>query len=425
MMIGRSRRLTPFLASQPVPPFAPLEWVPSASEPVRINLLIPTIDLTHFFGGYIAKFNLARRLTEQGHRVRLVTVGAVRALPASWRREIETYDGLSGFSSHVEIAFGREAGPVPVSPADQFIATVWASAHVAADAARRLGRKRFGYLIQEYEPFTHPMGTTAALAAESYTFPHVALFSTELLREYFRHHQIGVYASGAGGDAAALSFHNAITPVEPPTAAELARRSKSRLLFYARPEEHAARNMFELGMLALTRAVRSGALTGWELNGIGTVGRARSITLGPGAKLHLLRRAGQRAYASRLREHDVGLALMYTPHPSLVPIEMAAAGMLTVTNTFENKTPAAMAAISPNLIAVRPTIDAVTHAIISAAHSARTGGAEARLRGSEVAWSRDWNQALPGQLLARFTELLVRGSSPGDSSAGGGRGERR
>ena len=49
---------------------------------------------------------------------------------------------------------------------------------------------------------------------------------------------------------------------------------------------------------------------------------------------------------------------MYTPHPSLVPIEMASAGMLTVTNSFENKTPEAMAAISPNLIAAEPTVEA-------------------------------------------------------------------
>ena len=34
---------------------------------------------------------------------------------------------------------------------------------------------------------------------------------------------------------------------------------------------------------------------------------------------------------------------MYTPHPSLVPIEMASAGMATVTNSFENKTADAMA----------------------------------------------------------------------------------
>jgi hypothetical protein len=33
---------------------------------------------------------------------------------------------------------------------------------------------------------------------------------------------------------------------------------------------------------------------------------------------------------------------MYTPHPGLVAIEMAAAGMATVTNTFENKDAAAL-----------------------------------------------------------------------------------
>ncbi len=47
------------------------------------------------------------------------------------------------------------------------------------------GAERFGYLIQEYEPFTFPMGSYAALAAESYGLPHFALFSSELLREYF------------------------------------------------------------------------------------------------------------------------------------------------------------------------------------------------------------------------------------------------
>ena len=38
---------------------APLRWRVADDEPARINLLIPTIDLRHFFGGYIAKFNLA------------------------------------------------------------------------------------------------------------------------------------------------------------------------------------------------------------------------------------------------------------------------------------------------------------------------------------------------------------------------------
>ena len=75
-----------------------------------------------------------------------------------------------------------------------------------------------------------------------------------------------------------------------------------------------------------------------------------------------------------LRDHDVGLALMYTPHPSLVPIEMASAGMLTVTNSFENKTAEAMAAISPNLITAEPSIEGVAGGL------ARGGGAGRGLR---------------------------------------------
>ena len=98
---------------------------------------------------------------------------------------------------------------------------------------------------------------------------------------------IGVYAAGAeAGDRASASFENAITAVEPPAADELAGRTTRRLLFYARPEPHAARNMFELGLLALGRALEQGAFgRGWELHGIGTVERRRRIDLAAGATL--------------------------------------------------------------------------------------------------------------------------------------------
>ena len=92
----------------------------------------------------------------------------------------------------------------------------------------------------------------------------------------------------------------------------------------------------------------------------------RSVSLGGGASLELLPRADQAAYAELLGEHDVGLALMYTPHPSLVPIEMASAGLLTVTTSFENKTAAALQAISGNLIAAEPTVEGVPPALRSA-----------------------------------------------------------
>jgi glycosyltransferase involved in cell wall biosynthesis len=386
---------------------APLQLSVLDDGPRRINILIPTIDLDHFFGGYIGKLNLAARLADRGERVRIVTVDPVGPLPASWPRTVEAYSGLRGLFDRVEVVFGRESAGVEVSRSDRFIASTWWTAHIAHDAVRHVGGERFLYLIQEYEPFTFPMGTYAALASESYSFPHFALFSTQLLRDYFRRHGIGVYQRGAApGDEASASFQNAITAVDPPTATELARRQTRRLLFYARPERHASRNMFELGMLALDRAAETGAFgQDWQLHGIGTVNARHRMTLASGAVLELTPRHDQGAYAGLLRQHDVGLALMYTPHPSLVPIEMASAGMVTVTNSFENKTAEAMSAISSNLIAVEPSLEGLAAGLREAAQ--RVDDFDGRVRGSNVSWSRDWRRSFDDDVMSRVESFLA------------------
>jgi hypothetical protein len=305
----------------------------------------------------------------------------------------------------VELEFGRESPGLEVSRTDRFVATTWWTAHIAHAALQSLGGDRFLYLIQEYEPFTFPAGTYAALASESYRLPHDALFSTELLRGYFRRHEIGVYADGqAAGEDASAAFENAITAVEPPAAQELAARRTRRLLFYARPEAHAARNMFELGMLALIRAAEEGLLEGFELHGIGTVEPGQRINLGGRAVLELLPRSGQGAYAELLRDHDVGLALMHTPHPSLPPIEMASAGMLTVTNSFENKTAEAMSAISSNLVTVEPSLEGIVAGLRDAV--SRVDDVEPRVRGAAVSWSRNWDESFNDDLMERLEEFL-------------------
>jgi hypothetical protein len=377
--------------------------------PRRVNLLLPTIELKHLFGGYITKFNLARKLAEQGLRARIVTVDPTPTLPRSWRQEVESYAGLQGMFDTVEVAFGRDHdAPLEVSPNDAFIATTWWTAHIANAALRSVKGSRFLYLIQEYEPFTFPMGSAASLARGSYELPHTALFSTELLREWFALHGIGVFAEGrAAGERDSVSFENAITPVGPVSARELRRPGPGRLLFYARPEEHATRNLFEVGAMALDEAIASGHLEGWELAGVGAVElRASTLPLRrSGASLTLIPRSAQADYASLLRSFDIGLALMYTPHPSLVPIEMSAAGMSTVTNTFENKDAAALGRISSNLIAAEPSVQGVAAALAEAeARSNRLGD---RAAGSRVEWPKSWDEALDAGVLAEIERLLV------------------
>ena len=95
---------------------------------------------------------------------------------------------------------------------------------------------------------------------------------------------------------------------------------------------------------------------------------------------------------------------MYTPHPSLVPLEMASAGLLTVTNTFENKTAEALATISSNLIAAEPGIEAVAAALCDDAAAADV--VQRRLLGSRVRWPRDWDESFGVAVLARVLRLL-------------------
>jgi hypothetical protein len=75
-----------------------------------------------------------------------------------------------------------------------------------------------------------------------------------------------------------------------------------------------------------------------------------------------------------------------------------------VTNSFENKTAEAMAAISPNLITVEPGVESLAAGLREAAE--RSADLEARVRGSGVDWSRDWGTSFDDDLMARVESFL-------------------
>lgn len=390
---------------RPVNKTAALRVERMTSAPRRINLLIPEINFSRFYGGYIAKFHLARKLVERGYRVRVITVDqCVEDLPA-WRREIAAYEGLEDIFDRIEVSCRFDRSRVlEMSPSDQVIATTWWTAYIANDLLASLDANRFVYLIQEYEPYTFPMGSYFALARASYDFPHVALYSTGLLQSFFRDQRIGYVHGGRDSTDDHDFFENAIIrypEVDPPVRDGHGPR---RLLFYARPEAHAARNMFEVGYLALATAIEQGAFDGedWEFHGIGS--SHGDIPLPAGNTLRMLGKFGLSEYKARLLEYDLGLALMYTPHPSLLPLEMAAAGMAVVTNSCQNKTREKMSEISTNLLSADPTIEGVAVEIARArvlvADPAR------RREGARVHWANDWDDALDERRMARLDAWL-------------------
>jgi glycosyltransferase involved in cell wall biosynthesis len=383
---------------------APLPLVVTPTREPCVNMLVPTIDLDHFFGAYIGKFNLARRLAEHGLRVRIVAVDPTR-LPETWRQQITGYEGLASLLDKVEVEFApeRELLRLEVSPRDCFVATTSWTAHLAHQATEETGRDRFLFVIQEYDALTYPVGTLGAVVREAYTYPHFAIFSTEFLRDYFRQHGLGVFSNGGPGNDGSVAFRNAITSVDPPSPEDMRRQSGS-LLFYARPEPHAERNMFELGLMALGKAIEDGGIPReWGFYGVGAL-EPGQVGVTDGVSMELLTRRSQDDYRRLLREHAVGLSLMDTPHPSLVPLEMASAGMLVVTSTFENKTAEALRAISENLIPVEPTVGGISAGLAEAV--AATGDTERRIRGSRVNWSRTWQDSFDDHLIERIKQFV-------------------
>ena len=386
---------------------APLSVQVSSSAPRRVNLLIPEINFRNFYGGYIAKFNLAQMLARRGQHVRIITVDQCVYDIDLWKQEIQNYPGLENVFDQIEVEchFGRKKSLV-CNPGDGVVATTWWSAYIADALTKELSAKDFVYLIQEYEPFTFPLGTYYAIAHESYAFPHKAVFSSGLLREYFELNKIGNHLPSLGGVTTnkALHFENAIVRFDPASLDIGIHRSK-KLLFYARPEAHASRNMFELAYLALAKAIKSGAFDedDWEFHGIGS--SHGDIGLPGGRRLQMLGKFGLAEYHERLKQYDLGLSLMYTPHPSLLPLEMAAAGLVVVSNECMNKTADKLASISPNIIAARPNLGDIAKSIAFAVD--KTNDQEARRRGANVNWAGDWETAFSEEKLVRIENWLT------------------
>ena len=125
-----------------------------------------------------------------------------------------------------------------------------------------------------------------------------------------------------------------------------------------------------------------------------------------------------------MRESDILLSLMLSPHPSYPPLEMAACGGLVVTTTFANKSASALAAMSPNIIGVAATIEDVAAGLAAAA--ARLDDWPARLRGAAIdlpaTWAESFDDILPG-LLHEFA--LLQGPARPASAHGAGSARAR
>lgn len=355
--------------------------------PPALDVLIPGLQHQHLSGGPNTALNLTYRLAAAGVPVRFVSTDLPHDDADSLRRHCVGLTGVTETPPSVSfVSMHDRTVPTHVGYNDVFYSTAWWTAHYANDFLRRTRHDEFLYMVQDFEPGFYRWSCEYALATETYSMPMRAVVCGNLLAEYLAAQGVGRFADPAFVDDCFV-FEPAVDRSRFYFKRE--DEARKRLLFYARPE--APRNLFEIGLLALRRAVDRGAFPAseWDLWFIG--GQVPPRDLGRGVVIRQHPWLDYESYAALLRTCDVGLGLMLSPHTSYPPLEMAACGATVVTNTFANKTADRLHEYSGNLVPVPPNVQAVGDGLLRAYE--RSTDLTARKDGSAVRAPATWDEA--------------------------------
>jgi hypothetical protein len=239
--------------------------------------------------------------------------------------------------------------PIDVSPDDLFITTSWWSTQntmQAVDPAQII------YILQEDERMFYPGGDEQLRCAEVLGSDRLRfVVNTEMLYDYFA-------TQGLSNVTTRGTWFEPSFPCNSYRFEESS-REKLNFFYYARPNN--VRNLFYRGLEALNTALWKGVVDPKEWN-FYLIGKdLEDISLPYGVRPTLLQNLRWDEYTALIRTIDLGLSLMYTPHPSYPPLDLAACGAVAVTNRFGPKQ--SLEAYSKNIICSELSLDAMVDSL--------------------------------------------------------------
>lgn len=348
-------------------------------------ILVPTLDPDMLFGGYKALIELIVGLVALGRPIAIIICGKDDDDGTYFRHSIAKQTRIAAAFETVQVFNRRRfTSPLRLSPDDRIFAYSAWEAHLAHHMAIHTRSGLFAWLVQEYEPIFHDYSAEHAIVAGAYRLPHYPIFNSVELKDYFQHHELGVFSVGQVPlrKLNFAVFNHVLTKLRAPTLNELENRSSQVLMFYARPEGHARRNLFPLALIALEEMAREGHFVGcWEFHGVGAL-TEMMIPLGRGHNLILHTKMTEAEYQAFMHHIDIGLSLMYAPHPGLVAFEMASVGARVVTNTFDIRSAAYLCGLSENIIPCEPNVVDIKRALLQAI--AGLSDFKGRIRGMRI-----------------------------------------
>ncbi len=283
-----------------------------------INWFIPYFHHS-FYGGIHTIIRFADHFSRKGIKNRFVLYDTPTILEA----EIENKIG-SAFPDmkDVEVFVNRDRDVNRIPYADVSIATLWTSAYSLLKFKHTLGKF---YFIQDYEPLFYPAGTCYAMAEATYRFGFHGIVNTPGLYDFINE----TY------DMKAQYFVPAVDRDIFFPAKKRRERHKERLklFFYGRPTHD--RNAFDIA-IATAKKIKATLGSKIEIVSAGSEWNPKDYGLdGTATNLGLL---GYKETGDLYRESGFGLILMFTKHPSYLPMELMASGSIVITNHNEANT---------------------------------------------------------------------------------------
>ncbi|EMI51455.1 hypothetical protein C7E13_02450 [Stenotrophomonas maltophilia] len=359
-------------------------------EGKRLNLVLPSINKQHYFGGIHTAVLIYRELCRHFPASRIVLVDSSpdeEALSRFSDHTLVPADQTSSAMRQIVPFSDRYQKTLPVAGEDIWVATAWWTAYAAQRMLQWQGSnggvdRPMVYLIQDFEPGFYPWSSHYALALSTYRCDRdIGIFNTGLLADFFEQHDLR-YAQRSVFEPV---LHDGLRPALQQVRNAPAARDR-RIVVYARPGT--PRNAFELICEGLRLwGWKDARAAQWEVAAPGEL--QSDLDLGP-FSLKALGKLNIDAYAELLSTSALGLSLMVSPHPSYPPLEMAAFGMGVVTNRYDNKR---LDETTENIV----SLESMTPEAICAALMAQVDACERR-------------QMMPGSIACLEHPLLRAGS---------------
>jgi len=277
-----------------------------------INWFIPYF-LHAYYGGIYTIFRFANFfVAEKGLKTRLVLYDNPYVTEDEIRDKIkEKFPMLA--EQEIYIYKGPHVNVIPY--ADISIATLWTSAYQVMKFRNTLGKF---YFIQDFEPLFYPAGSYYALSEATYRFGFHGIINTPGLYKFVTN----TYGMKAEYFIPAVDTH-----IFSPDKTSDKKEGNLKLFIYGRP--HHERNAFELA-LATSKKIKAilgdkieiiSAGSEWDVKAYGVKGVIKNLGL-----------LSYEETANLYRTCNFGLVLMFTKHPSYIPMELMASGSIVITN---------------------------------------------------------------------------------------------